>query len=422
MKAKLTSIEKQIYKLSEQIVAAQRPIRILDSVKWDDKIKEAFFKSKFTQLPSVDSEYYRQTDLGFDPDQKLQEFYNIEYQINRTLGKYSAVSTLMQQRCREYRDVIHLIKARGTKDFSKIAQDLYGRSNEAFYIGAPTLMDFSLTVSQALDHIGDKTLTEKDENKYSAKEAVKILSDRLKNYFGKQKSIHVKVSNNIIADASAGTDTIKLREDLTFSKRVIQLYEVHEGWVHLGTTLNGLEQKTCTFLSKGLPSTTVIQEGLAILTELFTFSSYPARVRRINNRIVAINMAENGANFIDVFNFFHEKDQSENESYYDAMRVFRGSTPNQGPFTKDLSYSKGFILICNYLRLSIQNGNLSQIPLLFVGKTNLVNIHLLKELVEEGLLTLPKYIPYQFKDLSALSAWASYSFFLNQLNSEQFSV
>ena len=416
MKAKLTPIEKQMYRLSEQIVAAQRPIRILDSVKWDDTIKKAFFKSKFTKLPSVDSEYYRQTDLGFDPDQKLQEFYNIEYHINRTLGKYSALSTLMQQRCREYRDVIHLIKARGTKDFAKIAQDLYGRSDEAFYIGAPTLMDFSLTVSQALDHIGDKTLTEKDENKYTAKEAVKILSDRLKNYFGKQRSIHVKVSNNIIADASAGADTIKLREGLTFSKRVIQLYEVHEGWVHLGTTLNGLEQKICTFLSKGLPSTTIIQEGLAILTELFTFSSYPARVRRINNRIVAINMAENGANFIDVFNFFYEKGQSENESYYDAMRIFRGSTPNQGPFTKDLSYSKGFILIYNYLRLSIQNGNLSQIPLLFAGKTNLVNIHLLKELVEEGLLTFPKYIPYQFKDLSALSAWASYSFFLNKFH------
>ncbi|MFK3618039.1 hypothetical protein WJ883_11375, partial [Coxiella burnetii] len=31
----------------------------------------------------------------------------------------------------------------------------------------------------------------------------------------------------------------------------------------------------------------------------------------------------------------------------------------------------------------------------------------------------PQYIPPQFKDLSALSAWGSYSLFLNQLNLEQ---
>ncbi|WP_040933465.1 flavohemoglobin expression-modulating QEGLA motif protein [Coxiella burnetii] len=419
MKAKFTPAQKQIRELSEQIVAAQRPVRILDAVKWDESIREAFFKDKFAQLPQVNAEYYQQNDLGFDPDQKLQEFYNIEHQVNRILGKYSAVSALMQQRCREYRDVIHLLKARGTKEFSKISQDLYGSSDEAFYAGAPTLRDLSLTVSKALDHIGEKTLTEKDESKYTAREAVKILGDRLEKYFGKKKNIHVKVSDNIVADASAGADTIKLREDLKFSKRVIQLYEVHEGWVHLGTTLNGLEQKICTFLSKGPPSTTVIQEGLAILTELFTFSSYPARARRINNRVVAINMAENGANFIDVFNFFHEKGQPEEESYYDAVRIFRGSTPDQGPFTKDLSYSKGFILIYNYIRLAIGSGNLSQLPLLFIGKTDLINIHLLKELDEEGLLTPPQYIPPQFKDLSALSAWGSYSLFLNQLNLEQ---
>ncbi|WP_304986146.1 tyrosine/phenylalanine carboxypeptidase domain-containing protein [Coxiella-like endosymbiont] len=54
--------------------------------------------------------------------------------------------------------------------------------------------------------------------------------------------MHVKVSDDIIADASAGTaDTTKLRKDLKFRERVLQLYEVHEWWVHLGITLNGFE-------------------------------------------------------------------------------------------------------------------------------------------------------------------------------------
>ena len=61
------------------------------------------------------------------------------------------------------------------------------------------------------------------------------------------------------------------------------------------------------FLSKGPPSSTVTQEGLAIITEIFTFSSYPGRVRRLTNRISAVNMAEEGANFFDVFQFYREQ-------------------------------------------------------------------------------------------------------------------
>ena len=53
----------------------------------------------------------------------------------------------------------------------------------------------------------------------------------------------------------------------------LRLLEVHEGWVHLGTTLNGQSQPVCTFLSKGPPSSTLTQEGLAVLTEVFAFAS-----------------------------------------------------------------------------------------------------------------------------------------------------
>ncbi len=62
MKAKFTPAQKQIRELSEQIVAAQRPVRILDAVKWDESIREAFFKDKFAQLPQVNAEYYQQND------------------------------------------------------------------------------------------------------------------------------------------------------------------------------------------------------------------------------------------------------------------------------------------------------------------------------------------------------------------------
>ena len=270
-----------------------------------------------------------------------------------------------------------------------------------------------LNIDKAKKQIWDE---KKDERIYTATEAVAILNKKLVKYFKGDDTVHVMVSDDIISDAAAGADTIKLRADLKFSKRVLRLYEVHEGWVHLGTTLNGLQQPICTFLGKGPPASTVTQEGLAMLMEIFTFSSYPDRVKRITNRIIGVNMAEEGANFIEVFKFFCEQGIGDEESYQNTVRVFRGSTPNLGPFTKDLSYSKGFILIYNYLRLAIQQGNLAHIPLLFLGKTSLQEIHLLAELVEDKIVTLPKYVPPQFTDQAALSAWMSYSLFLNKLD------
>ncbi|HLB57432.1 MAG TPA: tyrosine/phenylalanine carboxypeptidase domain-containing protein, partial [Gammaproteobacteria bacterium] len=190
----------------------------------------------------------------------------------------------------------------------------------------------------------------------------------------------------------------------------------HEGWVHLGTTLNGLAQPVCTFLSKGPPSSTITQEGLSIITEVFTFASYPGRVQRLTSRITGVNMAEEGANFLDVFHFYRDQGLEEEDSYHSASRVFRGSLPDGGPFTKDLSYSKGFILIYNYIRLAVQRGLVHQIPMLFMGKTTLEDIHILADLVEEEIAVPPKYVPPQFQDLAALSAWMCYSLFLNKLD------
>lgn len=71
--------------------------------------KKDFFKHKFKKLPAVDLDYYQKNKFVFDPDQKLQEFYDIELCIKHESGKYNnVVSTLIQPRYREYRDVTQL--------------------------------------------------------------------------------------------------------------------------------------------------------------------------------------------------------------------------------------------------------------------------------------------------------------------------
>jgi len=411
-----------IHELSERIVKAQKPIRILDALKWNHAVKEEFFKHRFKKLPPVSEEFYLKNDpLDYDPQKKIEEFREIERSIRRQLGQYSGVGSIMQRMCHEYARVIEMLQARGTPKFTEISQELYGSAEDAFHAGAPTLKDLANLVTSTLSNIEDQVITQADEKKYSSEEVVTMLSKKLEQYFTEQ-TVRVELSDGIIADASAGAERIKIHSGLYFSKREIRILEIHEGWVHLGTTLNGLAQPICTFLSKGPPSSTITQEGLGIITEIFTFSSYPTRVKRLTNRIIAVDMAEGGANFLDVFNFYRDQGLDEDSSYSAATRVFRGSTPDGGPFTKDLSYSKGFILIYNYIRLAVQRGLLKQIPLLFLGKTTLEDLHILSDLVDEGIVTPPKFMPPQFRDLAALSAWMCYSLFLNRLNLQQLAI
>lgn len=413
----LGEYEQTIHELSERIVAAQKPIRILDALKWDQSVEDLFFQHKGKRLPQIDREYYLEKNpLSFDPEKKIEEFHDIDRSIRRRLGQYSGVGSVMQRMCYEYTRVVNLLQARGTPKFTEISQELYGSSEDAFHVGAPTLKDLAALVTQTLSNIKDQVKTSADDEKYTSEEAVEILRKRLDKYFSEGESIRVELSDGIIADAAAGADRIKIHKGLLLSLREIRTFEIHEGWVHLGTTLNGMAQPICTFLSKGPPSSTVTQEGLAIITEIFTFSSYPGRVRRLTNRITAVNMAEEGANFFDVYQFYRQQDLSEEDSYQSTVRVFRGSTPDGGPYTKDLSYSKGFILIYNFMRLAVQRGLVKRIPLLFVGKTTLEDLHVIADLMDEGIIIPPQYVPPQFADIAALSAWMVYSLFLNRLD------
>jgi uncharacterized protein (TIGR02421 family) len=424
MSISLTSYQQTIRQLSDRLVEAQKPIRLLDALKWDNEIKEFFFKHNFTALPPVDRDYYERRPPAFDITQKRDEFYEIERDIRRYLGQFNAVGNLMLRMCGEYRKVIDAIEFRGTPHFTRISQDLFGSADDVFYAGDLSLNDLADMISDTLNNLdGRQVMTELDEKNISSETAVEILQARLDKYFHDSEiPIVVKLSDGIIADAAAGADYIKIRSDAWFSQRDLDLLEVHEGWVHLGTTLNGLNQPICTFLSKGPPSSTITQEGLAIIMEIFTMTSHPERVKRLTNRIHGIRMVENGANFLEVFQHFQTEGLNEEESYTATARVFRGSTPEGGAFTKDLCYNKGFILIYNYIMLSVSQGQPQNIPLLFCGKTTLKDISILAALIDEGLVIPPKFVPPQFSDLAALSAWMCYSNFLNRLKLDRIEI
>jgi len=408
----------EVKALSDRIVKAQQPIRILDSIKWDDNVKQDFFAHKCKKIPDIKPEYYQGRPLGFEPVSKKQEFYQIERDLVRKLGQLNPLSVIMRRICREYQDVVTMLESRGEPTFTNISQELYGSSQDVFHVGDPTIADLGTMMEETLSQLLKLDFLVEEPKTIPANEAVTILNQKIEAMLP-GNGLRAMLSDGIVADAAAGTDYVKLRADAFFNMRDLRVLEVHEIWVHLGTTLNGLAQPYCTFLGKGPPSATVTQEGLAVLMEISTFSSTPNRLMRLINRVRAITLAEEGANFIEIFNFFLDKGLDKEESYTISSRVFRGSTPEGLPFTKDLTYIKGFVLTYNFMRLAVSKGKPDRIPLLFCGKTMIEDMKVLVDLVEEGTVIAPIFLPPQFADLMGLSAWLSFSRFMTSMNFRQ---
>jgi uncharacterized protein (TIGR02421 family) len=402
--------------LSDRLVEAQKSIRILSALNWDFEIEEAFFAAGTRELPPIDADYYHRRPIPFDPEDKRAELRAIERDVRRQLGNYNPAGKIIVRTCEEFREVIDLLVNRGTPQFAVLAERLYGGSRDCFHAGNPTLAELARAMSSNLENLSLGNAAQKIEPRCGGAEAARELAGRLIAYFG-DGMVRVRLADGLLADAVAGSDYIKLRGDAQFSARDLRLLEVHEGWVHLGTSLNGQAQPVCTFLFKGPPSATVTQEGLAVLTEILAFASHPGRVRRLALRVEAVSLAESGADFLDIYRFFLAQGHPARESYHQAVRVFRGSLPaGCGPFTKDLCYNKGLVLVYNLMRTAVSRGLVGRIPLLFCGKTTLDDLKTLALLADEGLLAPPRYVPPPFADVQALAAWLCYANFLRTLS------
>ena len=253
-----------IKELSDRIVEAQKPIKVLGAINWDDRIRDDFFASGFKEQPKVDRDYYLNLDIRLDPDKTREELRALEADITSTLGSLSPAGNLMRFMCEQFRMTVDMIEGRGTKTFSDVSKLLYGTPHDDFHQGGPRIADLAITMRKSLEANAMAIMAMGDERTIPGPEAVARLRSQLDASVGKGK-IEVKTDDKIASDAAAGSDYIKMREDRFFSQRDIDLLEAHEGWVHVSTTMNGLAQPVCTFLGKAAPRTTVHARSTRLL-------------------------------------------------------------------------------------------------------------------------------------------------------------
>ncbi|AKT43198.1 membrane protein [Chondromyces crocatus] len=412
--ASRTSYQETLATLSQRVLDAQRPIRVLQALRWSGEVEEQFFRSGFRELPSVTYT----NDLGFQPDAKIEELEGLLRDIERQLGPNDRLGTILRETADDYRALVQMLTHRGTKAFHEYSRRLFGSPKDVLPDGKTTVREMGSAFQARLTSVCGERLGPEEPRDIPAHQAALELNLRLDRFFG-GASIRVEVDDALLADATAGSDYVKIRSGATFSSSDIDILEAHEGWVHVATSLNGQEQPIARWLAKGPPRTTTVQEGLASLIEILTFRSTPRRAKRLNDRLLAVDRAEDGASFIDVFEWYRTEGYTEQECFQSARRVFRGGLlEGTAPFTKDACYCKGIILNYAFMNAAIQQGRAALVPYLFVGKVAHEDISVLHDHVADGIIRPPAYIPAPFRDLNGLAIWLCCSSFFSGLCSQ----
>lgn len=315
----------------------------------------------------------------------------------------SPIGSFIANRAQSYLDAIFLLRSAHTPDFLHYSFRLYGHPLDPFPGEPQTILQAAQNFQDQIDPFLLAAQNQAPEQLISAEELadrIQSVSDRLLG----DKTVDVVIDDDLSAKAAASASRIRVRRNALFTKYDIPQLVNHELLVHALTSINGQAQPIFPSLGLGAPNTTQTQEGLAVYSELATNCMDLMRLRRIALRVVAIYMALEGGDFMDVLNFFLESGYDESESVYSTFRIFRGCDPSGGTaFTKDIIYLGGLISVQNYLRTAVSEGRHDAVDLLFVGRMSIDDLPNLESYFERGLISPPQYRPTWAQDFPTLA-------------------
>jgi uncharacterized protein (TIGR02421 family) len=253
---------------------------------------------------------------------------------------------------------------------------------------------------------------------FTAEEVAGKIDRAVRKHFGEDAPT-VELVDKLSSNALATASTISIRRDARFTDRDASQLLHHEAYIHVATSLNGRAQTDLPILAAGHPGTTRTQEGLAVFAELISGSMELDRMRRLADRVFAIQMTIEGADFLEIYRYFLERTGVPDQSFENARRVFRGGVITGGaPFTKDVVYLYGLLGVSNVIRSFFAAGRSDCLKLLFCGKLDVLDIPVLCELYEMGLCKAPRYLPPWVSDPRYLLALLTYSTFMNKMDVE----
>lgn len=378
-------------------------LRVLSSLSWDRDMRAPFLKHgklPTPDYPSVDTSAAREAIAS------ARQQIDGEHVV---MGWLSRTATALES-------TANLIDTRGTPAFFTHSTVLYGQPTQLMLDRKTRVLDLARHMDATLEGIDfDQLVVDGFEEELDADAFAEELENRLARHFG-DDAPEVVVSEDVSAKAAASSTRIRVRADADFTGRDVDQLLNHEALIHSATGLNGRMQTDFPILRRGHPGTTEVQEGLAVFAEVITGTMDPRRFRRLSGRVMGIQMAVEGADFKEVFDFFDARINDSEQAYENTRRVFRGGVLSGGaPFTKDMVYLNGLLRVHNFIRTAVKLRRSDLIRVMFVGKLDIEDIPALAQLASLDRIKAPVHMPPWAKDLRFLVSYMAYSAFLNQV-------
>ena len=399
-----TTEQDRIRGVCDLLYRATRPIRILTHIGWPASVRQQFFANNARELPRI-------SYALFDPSGPVE----LIREARRHIGR-STIDDWLERQAAAIEKSAHLLAVCGTPAFFRISSELYGSPRSPLPDQTTNSYDLARRFNEMVGTIAHIDLGAPPAACHLAQGVADDIDTAARQMFG-EASPEVQVVDDLSANALAGPKRIRIRRSACFTDKDVRQLIQHEAYIHVATSLNGLAQPHLKILGAGHPGTTRTQEGLAVFAEFITGCMDLDRMQRLADRVLAIQMAIDGADFLDIYNFFLECTGGEEQAFENARRVFRGGVLEGGaPFTKDVVYLDGLLRVHNFLRVIVSTGRADCLRLLFAGKLDLEDIPALVELTQLGLCEPPKYLPPWAGDLRFLLCYLTYSAFLNGID------
>ena len=400
----------KIATLDKELVKAARKVKVLRHLEWPASASERFLAKWRKGKAVLPVSSLKPHDLS----DNITRLETIAAQCNED----EPVEKFLSETAQSYTEAARMLGAVGTLDFTRHSVNIYGRPDQLYKQQGLTSTDAATFFLKTTDDLlGTNQLTPTNYD-ISAKDFAKWLCTQVDDFFYADK-VAVKQDPELSAKAIAGASRIRLRANAMFSKLDQDQLLQHEAFVHTATMLNGRHQANLRSLSLGAPRTTRFQEGLAVLSELVTNAMDITRLRRVALRVIAVQHALDGADFIEIFKFFLESGQTEEESVLSTQRIFRGGAVKDGiVFTKDAVYLSGLLEVHTFIRMAIRDNRPELISYLFAGRLTLADTLRLAPEFESGWLKPPQYVPEWAVDLNRIAALMAYSAFISNISLE----
>jgi uncharacterized protein (TIGR02421 family) len=380
---------------------------LLDQIAWSRQVEEDFFAAGAGHLPQVE---YAIDRAGHDAH--VGELAALAASIDGDDPIAEWLRRVLESRIAEGR----MLLAAGTAEFSERSREIYGSARTPFYQGKTTNLDLADHLLERLRVHGWDEATDPEETPLTAEEfgvALRGHVDRMR----PRMDVEIVIDPACTAKVLAGMRRVRIRPDTTFAREEAEGLWHHEIETHALTAQNGAAQVEAPFLSSGGPRTTRTQEGLAVFSELYNRVLTVNRLERLAMRVKLVDMAEQGASFLDLYRFLVDRGSPARDAYFDAQRICRGGKVEGGaPFTKDACYVPGLLHVYAFLNAFVRGGFRDETELLVCGRIDLDDIAALVQLRALGILSRPKNRPRWLRRWDTLLPYFAFSSFMKWID------